>query len=233
MTEFSDQVGAESDQGLVQRLISAGRQILEGLASCVALKFVLVRFAHSLFEASNDLHHTVPNFVRDRVWGAFEHPENNVHVPTEVGCIPFSEDGNFQDELLLQQNVARAEDLEQLVDDVLPVRRRAERVEEVEGLPADGDIAFVHLFQDEIFVALQMLVHALHYRQSSHRFQAQVPDVRIRRGDKRTQQPSRGAEGVGVASFPQLNHQIHRFEENGMLRVGPVLSFGIGLRSLF
>mmetsp|Transcript_106621 Transcript_106621/g.270772 ORF Transcript_106621/g.270772 Transcript_106621/m.270772 type:complete len:215 (-) Transcript_106621:1152-1796(-) len=198
----------------------------------MALQLGLLLLWQALLEAGDDLHDAVPHLVGDRVWSTFQHPENHVHVPAEVRRVALREDGDLEHELLLEKQVAVAQDLQELVHDLLPVFWRAQRVEQVQRLPTDRDVRLVHLLQDQVLVPLQVLVHGLHDRQPSHGLQTEVSNVRVRGGDECAEEASRGPQRVWVTAVPELDHEVHCLEEDRVFGVRAVLPFGIRLASL-
>mmetsp|Transcript_105001 Transcript_105001/g.297251 ORF Transcript_105001/g.297251 Transcript_105001/m.297251 type:complete len:339 (-) Transcript_105001:421-1437(-) len=128
--------------------------------------------------------------------------------------------------------VALPKDLEQLVHDRLPVVGPAQRVQQVQRLAADGDVRLVHLLQDGHPVSLQVLLRSGIRGQPGHGFEAEVSDVRVRRLGKIAQQPGGHRDELWVALVLQMDHEVHRLEKNGMLRVGAVLALRVGLAAL-
>mmetsp|Transcript_16247 Transcript_16247/g.48311 ORF Transcript_16247/g.48311 Transcript_16247/m.48311 type:complete len:661 (-) Transcript_16247:668-2650(-) len=231
VAELADTIRCQLDECLVDHGPLAG-QVLERLAGGVGLQTLLLLLAGAVLEARDHLHDPVPDLVGYRLRRALEHPEHHIDIPREVWRVPLGENRDLQDELLLQQRVADAQELQELIDDLLPVLGPAKRVQQVQRLSSDRDVGLVHLLQDQVFVPVQVLVHVRVDRKARHRLQAQVPDVRVRRRDERAQQAGRGPQRVGLAAVAKLDHQVHRLEQHAVLGVGAVLALRVGLAAL-
>mmetsp|Transcript_4476 Transcript_4476/g.10764 ORF Transcript_4476/g.10764 Transcript_4476/m.10764 type:complete len:317 (+) Transcript_4476:1316-2266(+) len=204
-------------------------EVLVSLARSVPSQRVLLRLRGPVLEARHHLHHTIPDVVRDRIGSTLQHFEDDIHVPADVLGVLLRQDGDLQDQLLLEEVVTRPQNLEELIHDLLPVLRPAKRVEQVQRLSADGNVGFVHLIQDLVLVPVQVLVRGQVARQPGHGLQAQVPDVRIRRGEEDPKQSRSGLGGLGVGRVLEVDHEVHGLEEDGVLRIGSVLPLRIHL----
>mmetsp|Transcript_73252 Transcript_73252/g.218576 ORF Transcript_73252/g.218576 Transcript_73252/m.218576 type:complete len:215 (+) Transcript_73252:1448-2092(+) len=214
MPKFADEVGPELHEGLVLHHAALPRERLQCLACGVPLQRALLGLTEAVLETRHHLHHAEQDIVGDRVRRALQHPEHDVHVPVVVRGVLLCENRYLEDQLLLQEGVTLGQEVQQLVDDLLPVLRPAKGVEQVEGLAADRDVRLVHLLEDEALVPLQVLMRADVRGQPCHRLQAKVPDVRISGGDECAEEARCGARGLGIAPVLEVNHEVHGFEED-------------------
>mmetsp|Transcript_17684 Transcript_17684/g.56563 ORF Transcript_17684/g.56563 Transcript_17684/m.56563 type:complete len:324 (-) Transcript_17684:512-1483(-) len=166
----------------------------------------------------DDLDDAVPDLVRHLVARRADELQHHVHVPRVVRREPLRQDGDLEDELLLDVVVRIVEVVEQLAHRLLDGGGVAHRVHEVERAAADRDVRILEREEDRRLVLLQVVERVrLLLAEARHRVEPEVADVCLTDRDEAAEQVDALRQRLG--RLPEVDREVDRLEEHRVRRV--------------